>query len=350
MDRKAWAQALAPGDPFAPGGLGADWSEATRRLTAVGYGYWLAWLDRRGLLDPLVPPAERATKERVRTYAKEFQATWSSFTVQGRIQQLGDALRVMTPGMSFGWISRAAGRLRSRARPVKDKRSRLQSPAQLAELGLWLMDLADREVVTLELAMKYRDGLVIALLAYRPLRARNLAMIVCGEHLVQRDGVWHLMFTDRQTKSRRGHETLFPAGLVPQLEKYLGTYRPVLLTKGGQQPPAPVTALWVSRDATALGYRTIAHRVRRHTRAAFGVAMTPHLFRDAAATAIAIHDPEHVNNIMPVLGHSTLTTSERHYNQARGLEAGRRYHGTVQAIRGRFSTPERSRRRARSVD
>ena len=53
--------------------------------------------------------------------------------------------------------------------------------------------------------------------------------------------------------------------------------------------------------------------------------MTPHLFRDAAATSIAIHDPEHVTNIMPVLGHSTLTTCERHYNQAQGLEAGRRW-------------------------
>ena len=191
------------------------------------------------------------------------------------------------------------------------------------------MDLADRGVVALELAMDYRDGLTIALLAYRPLRARNLAMIACGEHLVQRDGVWYLVFTDRQTKSGRRHETPFPAELVPHLEKYLATYRPVLLTKGGQQAPAPVTALWVSRDATALGYGTIAHHVRKHTRAAFGVAMTPHLFRDAAATAIAIHDPEHVNNIMPVLGHATLTTSEQHYNQAQGLEAGRRYHGTL---------------------
>ena len=67
--------------------------------------------------------------------------------------------------------------------------------------------------------------------------------------------------------------------------------------------------------------------------------MTPHLFRDAAATSIAIHDSEHVTNIMPVLGHATLTTSERHYNQAQGLEAGRRYHGTPAAIRARVTPP-----------
>jgi integrase/recombinase XerD len=340
-DREAWAQALAPGDPFAPGELGAGWSTATRRQIAVGYGRWLAWLHRQGWLDPLVPPAERATKERVRAYARELQETRSPFSVQGRIQELGDALRVMTSDMSFRWISRAAGRLRSQARPVKDKRSRLQSPARLAELGLRLMELAQREVVTLESAVNYRDGLVIALLAYRPLRARNLAMIACEEHLVQRDGVWRLLFTDRQTKSGRRHETPFPAELVPRLERYLGTYRALLLTKGGQQAPAPVTALWVSRDATALGYGTIAHHVRKHTRAAFGVAMTPHLFRDAAATAIAVHDPEHVNNIMPVLGHSTLATSERHYNQARGLEAGRRFQANIAKLRTRTTLPSK---------
>jgi integrase len=72
--------------------------------------------------------------------------------------------------------------------------------------------------------------------------------------------------------------------------------------------------------------------------------MTPHLFRDAAATAIAIHDPEHVNNIMPVLGHATLTTSEQHYNQAQGLEAGRRYHGTLAAICARVRLPNKPRR------
>jgi len=189
IDREAWAQALTPGDPFAPGGLGAGWSKKTRQQTAGGYGRWLAWLHSQNLLDPLVPPPERATRERVSAYYRELKETRSPFSVQGRIQELGDALRVMTPGMKSAWISRGAGRLRSRARPVKDKRARLQSPARLAELGLRLMDLADREVVTLESAMDYRDGLTIALLAYRPLRARNLAMIACGEHLVQRDEV-----------------------------------------------------------------------------------------------------------------------------------------------------------------
>jgi hypothetical protein len=45
---------------------------------------------------------------------------------------------------------------------------------------------------------------------------------------------------------------------------------------------------------------------------------------------------------MPVLGHSTLTTSERHYNQAKGLESARRYHRTLEAIRARVTPPKKS--------
>jgi hypothetical protein len=73
----------------------------------------------------------------------------------------------------------------------------------------------------------------------------------------------------------------------------------------------------------------------------------PHLFRDGAATAIAIVDPEHVGTIASVLGHSTLATSERHYNQARGLEAGRRYHGTIEQLRNRVQPRDERKERNR---
>ena len=334
-DRAAWAAALTPGDPFTPGGLAAGWAPTSRRVIEMNYGAWLAWLQGQGLLDPLVPPAARISKDRVKAYVAALQATKSPFTVASRVQMLGDALRAMAPEKDWRWIGRAAGRLRSRAVPIRNKRARLQPPYQLAALGKRLMAEAEAARPTLEAAMVYRDGLVIALLAYRPIRGRNLAMIKCGQHLVCRDGAWWLLFAATETKAKRPLEFPLPLDLVPEIERYLAVYRPILLTRGGRQPPAPLAALWISRDATALGYGTIAHHVERHTRAEFGAALNPHLFRDCAATYIAIVDPEHVQIIRVILGHSTLATSERHYNQARGLEAGRRYHGTVAAIRNR---------------
>jgi integrase len=49
------------------------------------------------------------------------------------------------------------------------------------------------------------------------------------------------------------------------------------------------------------------------------------LFRDAAATTLAIADPAHVRVAAPLLGHRTFTTTERHYQQAQAFDAHRAY-------------------------
>src|SRR6516162_364502 len=74
----------------------------------------------------------------------------------------------------------------------------------------------------------------------------------------------------------------------------------------------------------------------RDTQKAFGRAINPHLFRDAAATTLAIADRAHVRVAAPLLGHRTFTTTERFYQQAKSFDAHRAY---VNAI---FSEGERS--------
>jgi hypothetical protein len=69
----------------------------------------------------------------------------------------------------------------------------------------------------------------------------------------------------------------------------------------------------------------IYDRIRKHTREAFGTVLNPHLFRDAAATTLAIADPENVRVAAPLLGHRTFTRTERYYQQAKSFEAHRQY-------------------------
>ena len=73
--------------------------------------------------------------------------------------------------------------------------------------------------------------------------------------------------------------------------------------------------------------------VARHTRAAFGRAVNPHLFRDWAATSLAIEDPAHVRIAAQVLGHGAFSTTERHYNLARGQEAATTWHQILEGLR-----------------
>ena len=333
QDREGWVRALQPGDPFEPGGVAASWAETTKEVTVNGYGRWLTWLDHHGVLDRDAMPAARVTKERVIAYMEYLQACLSPHSVHGRVQQLGDALRAIAPDGDWRWIGRGAARLRAAATPVKDKLSRLQSPDRLVDLGHHLMLEADTKLEGLPGAIQYRDGLLIAFLAYRPVRVRNLRSIARGKHLRCEHGTWNVTFDE--TKNHRRLDFPFPAELVPALGRYLEVYRPLLLTAGGRKPASTTAALWISQTGSHLGAPAIRYWVRRRTKAAFGKALCPHLFRDCAATFIATYAPEHVSMITAILGHTTIEIAQRHYNQARTIDAGRRYHGTIQYYRSR---------------
>ncbi len=69
----------------------------------------------------------------------------------------------------------------------------------------------------------------------------------------------------------------------------------------------------------------IYDRIRARTQEAFGEPMNPHLFRDAAATTLAVADPARVRVAAPLLGHRTFGTTERHYLHAQANIGHRAY-------------------------
>jgi integrase/recombinase XerD len=330
-DRLAWAAALEPGDPLEPGGLAARWSPRSRQKTAKGYGRWLGCLDGHDLLDPLSKPADRVTPKRVAAYVADLTAINKGYTVLCRVQELYDSIRVMAPAQDWGWLDRLHDVVRARVVPARNKRARLQPSGRLLELGRSLMTQAETSIgkPALTRATLFRDGLMIALLACRPLRLGNFTAIAIGQHLVRQGRGHWLLFAAAEPKNRQPLEVPFPDLLEPALERYLAHHRRVLLTRGDRQPEARLDALWVSAVATPMAEISLHNRIRKRTKRAFGKPLSPHLFRDAAATSIAIEDPVHARMIRVILGHATLDTAERHYNQARSLEAGRRYQGIL---------------------
>src|SRR5262249_31333101 len=130
-------------------------------------------------------------------------------------------------------------------------------------------------------------------------------------------------------------EVYVPAHLTPYLEQYLKIHRKALLeSRPGRTKPT--SALWVSRDGDKMKESSIRDNIKRRTEAAFGHPIFPHLFRDCLATSFATDDPAHVGCIMPILGHSTLATSEKYYNQATSLTAARALSTTMLKIRYAF--------------
>jgi integrase/recombinase XerD len=321
---------------------GAGWSEGSRYKTAGGYNFWLSWLAAENLLDPDLGPADRVTRERAAAYIAELQAERAPYTVLCRIQELCDALRVMAPETNWDWLAQVYRTLRAQVRPVRDKVSRLKPIDELAALGERLMEEAETapEWSARRRAVLFRDGLIIALLAYRPVRLKNLAMMRMGRHLTKVSGCWQILFAADETKSHVPYEAMVPSVLTPRLERYLEVHRPVLMRgerADGRADAPPINArldaVWVSEVGTQIEASALGRRIVDRTRDAFGRSVSPHMFRDCAATSIAVENPRHVGDASLVLGHAGHRMTEKHYNHARSLDASRRQAETLARLR-----------------
>src|SRR5262249_7633872 len=157
------------------------------------------------LLDPAATPAERVTREKVAEYVEHLLALNRGYTVLCRLQELYDAIRVMAPQQDWGWLRRLGAAIRSRTVPARSKRERIQPPALRAELGTNLMSRAERaeDLTPLQRAVLYRDGLLIALLAFRPIRLSNLTAITIGSQLLTQGESYCLSFEPGEMKNRR---------------------------------------------------------------------------------------------------------------------------------------------------
>ncbi len=172
--------AVDPGDVLDDPGGATGWSPKTLRTVIAAYGRWLAFLDLHGWLDPNCPPAARLTEERLRAYIDTLRAQVQSITLRNRIRDLGEALRVMDPAADLRLLRRAARCLRIQAVPSRPKGARTVELDRLAELGCEIMAEAETTPVRNAIwrAPRYRMGLMIALLAYRPLRRGNFVAVM----------------------------------------------------------------------------------------------------------------------------------------------------------------------------
>ena len=310
-------------------------------MTIYAYGFWLAWLTLTGRLEPDALPEQRMTKDAARAFLASMEARLAPMTVQSRIGHLARMMKALAPDQDWGWLSRAAHKLRVQAVPVREKRHRMQDVGALVDLGCSLMRKASAtdDHFALSRAVLYRDGLMIALLAMRPFRRRSFTSLAIGQHLVKDSESWWLDFEPGDVKNKTAvKEITFPAELVDALMIYLQQHRPVLLKPKARmaESRAEPTALWVGKGGRPLGDSAISLQIQRHTKEAFGKPINLHLFRDCAVTSIAIHDPAHVRDAQVILGHSNFETTERHYNQAKGLEASERFQQHVGKMKAEF--------------
>lgn len=333
-DRIAWQSADRPRSRLNSHVGLSRYSSKRRSALRRAYGRWLGFLAQRLGVTGIATGLDHLDDANLQAFLDHMYARVSSCTVRGYVTDLETVVRAMAPGRSFDSLRQATRHTWRTASPERDKTHLVVPARDLAALGRSLMDAAALRRSDLGKARAYRDGLTIALLIAAPVRIGNFASIEIGRHLLKLDHTYRLVFPGPEMKNRRPMECYLSRELGAAIDTYIEQHRPRLLAQRGPEPAAEAdTALWISDHGVALVAKQMSHRICERTRKRFGHTVNPHLFRDCAATSIAVEDPQHVGIIPVILGHARPETGERSYNQAGGLEAGRRHQAVLEHLR-----------------
>lgn len=324
-DQKHWEKACKPVSFLDDeGGELAPLATASRKRYEMGYGRWIGYLveHQPGALQ--LNPASRCTKQIVQAYMDYLRDVGNSDgTILCRLEELAVVSSAMDPGFDRAFLDRHVTVLKARAAPVRSK-SHVKTSEELVNLGFHLMEMAT-DPLSIKHAQSYRDGLIIAFLALHPVRRRNLISFHLGKNLVRQGESFIVVFSGSETKTGVPYQVPLAEVLIEPMNKYLAIWRPVLMKKVTKNSREIGTSLWVTRLGSPMSPNAVSGCIELRTRKAFGKAMSPHNFRHAAATTLAINDPDHVRAAAPLLGHRSLETTEQYYIQATGLEAQRSY-------------------------
>jgi hypothetical protein len=279
-------------------------------------------------------PLERLTKERVRRFAGHLAQTNTPHSVAIQMESLYGAARTMMPTTNWIWLRDMKTRLYAAAPRGNSARPVITS-VQLADLGVALMEesnIAADKPLKMADAIRYRDGFIIALWGYVPLRHKNFAAIEIGRDLIKEDGNWFIVIPPEETKTKTSIEFEIPDELRERLSTYLDRVRPRMLRRPGCK------ALWVSPKGGPLSYSAVGPVMTRHTTERLGIRITPHDARDAAATTWAIAAPHQIGIARDLLAHADLRTTTKYYNRAKGIEASRTHNELIARLRKRPGT------------
>jgi len=333
-DRELWLAAIRQEDLLEGGGARSGLRPTSNRKMERGYGRFLTFMNLAGLCTENIPAVDQISEPVVRRYVRELRELGNSTgTLLGRLQELHDVVRSMRPDRDWSWIRGVASRIRSNHLPSIKKRHRMVATDDLLRLGQQLMQAAPRKKSLKGSALEYRDGLLLALLALRPLRLRNLAALDLDRTLLRERDAFRISFDGNETKNGSPLSFPWPDVLLEPLIEWLEGYRPELARQTNRWTRRIGGALWVSSHGSPMTKQAIYDRVAKRTAQAFGAAINPHLFRDIAATTQAIEDPKHIRITAALLGHKTFATTERFYLQGRMLESTGRYQDGLLALR-----------------
>src|SRR5262245_54285685 len=226
-DKDLWHAATENDDPFA-GAAGARLAKGTLHVYRQA---WRAFLGFLTITEPAaldVAPQERLTADRVRQFAQHLAQTNTPRSVAIQIEMLHGAARIIMPDADWSWLRVMKSRLRS-AGPRSGGARPVITSMQMLELGLQLVKESTpsgNAPSTKPDAIRYRDGLMIALLAYVPLRLKNFVGLKIDQDLIKEGDRWLIVIPPEDNKTRTHLEFQIPEDLENEFSMYINYVRP----------------------------------------------------------------------------------------------------------------------------
>jgi len=322
MDRILFEKSRVKHDPFSDEGSRADLREISHVKVAKGYGRYLTFLKRHHpeVLD--LPVEDRITSNLVAAFVGNLISVGNrKTTILDRLQELYSIAIILAPGRSFRFIKDFEGRIRARMKDPEKPKYRFVTADELLSLGMRLMEDAVTQSTPRLKAIDFRDGLIISILALRPMRRKNFSSLKLDRNIVKRNGSWRIILHADETKTHHHSDVEWPSDLVDALEIYLDVHRPVLVAIKGRWHKPVDDALWVSSNGSPMTQMSFYQQVTKRTRDHLGKSINPHQFRHIAASTIAQEKPVHVRISASILGHASFQTTEDYYIQAQQAQA-----------------------------
>jgi integrase len=323
QDQQAWTASTSATSYFAAEARFAHWAQETRRRAESAFGRWLAFLKLDAPAALSAPATERITPEALEQYCTTLQSRMmSAMGIANELHHLTMAVRAVAPAADVAPLRRLQQAFARRAR-TREHRAKIIDARRIYALGFVLMDSAIQEPRVAVARLDFRDGLMIALLISCAIRRRTLGSIEIGKHLLEtQDGGFDLQLPGSITKTHTPLEFEVPRDLAPYVQLFLTKFRP--LFRGATSH----AHLWPSVKGGPLAEDAIYRAISKRTFKAFQEAISPHPFREIAATTLIQASPQHTQMASDLLGHSNPHTTDRFYRRAKSLEASRIY-GTL---------------------
>ena len=253
------------------------WSERTAKKNAGGYGQYLAWLNREGLLIEDEAVTERVTPVRVASYTASLRSRLSSVSVGTAVAALCSAARALGPDADWSWLSRRSTRLKLRAKPSREKRHAIQHTLDLYRFGKRLMDAAERGRARMS-PPRSATNRGSSSHCWRPGRCGSgtFRPSPSANHCAGTAHRYWLIFSIGETKMHMPVQEPLPDDLIPYLEAFLRIWRPILVRQARKFGGEPThRRLWVDIHGNPMKEGTLRDLIKRYTRKEFGTALWP---------------------------------------------------------------------------